>query len=365
MGMRMLYLIAAATMCECVTAFPMHKGRAALHRNLSMPSAPFEEAWTHVPGVNVTFSSSFCCNDSVSLDNVLPTLAAFRFCFTNVYLTIDVPHGGRHPQRGQYPGGPGGHSEFLRSTSGTQLLAAAQRTAQGAVALLQSHCPLTEHPLTWNVEVLNYDTPEMRKALFQDFGVHSRKFFFDSMYVNTMVYDKILHVPDAQYVWHSDSDWRVYRVGEGTDPNFIETSINLMRSDMRVMSTALTVTQKQSPVQTGAGFESNTSEQRRDEMLQGWGAYNISTWGAENFDARWPQGEAPATTYSLTNNGIPCFSSQQFFIDVERAKTLLPFGETAQTVSFENFMWPTLKDHALKQVWFNESVNVICGHGSR
>jgi len=319
-----------------------------------MPSAPFEEAWTHVPGVNVTFSSSFCCNDSVSLDNVLPTLAAFRFCFTNVYLTIDVPHGGRHPQRGQYPGGPGGHSEFLRSTSGTQLLAAAQRTAQGAVALLQSHCPLTEHPLTWNVEVLNYDTPEMRKALFQDFGVHSRKFFFDSMYVNTMVYDKILHVPDAQYVWHSDSDWRVYRVGEGTDPNFIETSINLMRSDMRVMSTVPTVTRNQA----------QTPEKRHDDMFQGWGVYKAG-WGAEDFDAKWPQGEAPATTYSFMWLGTPFFSTEQFLMDVERAKTLLPFGEIAQTASFENFMWGTLRDHALKQVWFNESVNVICGHGSR
>jgi len=358
----MLYLITAATMWA--NAWAMHKPLAALHRDLSMPSAP-GGAWTHIPDVNVTFSSSFCCHERASLDNVLADLAAFRFCFTSVYLIIDVPHGGHHNRvHGSYPGGPGGHDEFLRSASGTQLLEDAQRTAQGAVALLQSHCPLTQHPLTWNVEVLNYDSSETRKALISDFGVNSSDFFFDTMYLNTMVYDKLLHLPDAQYVWHSDSGWRVFRVGEGAGPNFIEASITLMRSDMRVLSTVPTVTRKWSPV-IAAGFQADTPEKRHDDMFQGWGVYKEWGWDAEDFNATWPQGEAPATTYSFMWLGTPFFSTEQFLMDVERAKTLLPFGETAQTVSFENFMWPTLKDHALKQVWFNESVNVICGHGSR
>eukprot|EP00931_Biecheleriopsis_adriatica_P088271 TRINITY_DN62632_c0_g1_i1.p1 TRINITY_DN62632_c0_g1~~TRINITY_DN62632_c0_g1_i1.p1 ORF type:complete len:380 (-),score=43.17 TRINITY_DN62632_c0_g1_i1:7-1146(-) len=378
MGVRRLYLITVATICA--DAVPEHKCRAdgellqgtslyqvhkpALHRNLSMTSAPREEAWAHVPDVNVTFSSSFCCNESASLDNMLASLAALRFCFTNVYLIIDVPHGGVHIGReGRYPGGPGGNSEFLRSTSGTQLLEAAQRTAQRAVALLQSHCPLTQHPLTWNVETLNYDTPEMHEVLLQDFGVVSDEFFFDTMYLNTMAYAKLLHLPDTQYVWHSDSDWRVYRVGEGADPNFIGASISLMRSDMRVMSTALTITHRKSPVQTKAGFQSNTPEQRHDEMFQAWGVFNKTNWEAEYFDAKWPQGEAPATTYSFIQAGQHFFSSQQFLMDVERGKTLLPFGAHAQSQPFEISMKRSLSEHALKQVWFDESVNVICGFG--
>jgi len=329
-----------------------------------------EEAWTYIPNVNVTFSYSFCCDEAKDMTNMLMSIEAMRFCFTDVFVTLDVPHGGHSMSSGELPGGPGGYSEFLNSSSGQNLVNSAHKTANAAVALLQSHCA-SILPMS-RVDVLNYDEPAMRETLNSDFDLgwnpeFNDDFVFSKMYVNTMVYDKLLHLPGAQYVWHSDSDWRVYRVAEDTSLNFIERSIALMRSDERVVATVPTVTHFLEPrpwVVPGAVFDS-TPEQRRDGMVvSGFIKREPGDWHSEEFDGKWPEGDSPTapTTYKFLLHKSQFFSSQQFVMDTQKMRSLLPLHGTG---TFESMIRPRLTEREWSQIFFDESTGVICGPGFR
>jgi len=277
------------------------------------------DAWTSISDANVTFSYSICCNETNYVDNVLTSIDALRFCFTDVLLIIDVPHGE-----------PGGYSEFLLSTWGEQMIILANKTAQAAVALLQSRCPLSLPGA--HLQVLNYDEPAMRTALGSDFGVNAVGFAFNDLYKNTMVYDKLWHLPDTQYVWHADADVRILRIAEGASPNFVETSIRLLRSDSRVVLTA------------------------PPKNLWGYQLVNL-----REFDVRWHQGEALSKTYILTPP-ILTVSVDAFFMDVQRLRSLLPFNSSHATEQVERIMTPTFQANDAHQVFLDCSMNVISEH---
>jgi len=279
------------------------------------------------------------------MENVLSSIENLRFCFTDILLILDVPHGGdKHGSK--FPGGPGGYSEFLSSTWGKQMIGAANKTAQAAVTLLQSRCPLSAngllHPSTWKVDILNYDDSAMSMALKSDFDTDADGFLFSSMYPNTMVYDRLWHLPDTQYVVHGDADMRFHRIAEGASPNFIEASITLMRSDSRVMMT------KPSHV-----------------AVVLYPSYMADVYS--KFDARWHQGEALSTMHTYTYStpiGKPV-STSAFVMDVQKSRRLLPFFDNHSdflhqtTEEMETFLTESARDHDLFQVTFDCSTNII------
>jgi len=314
--MQLLYAITTAMMmCVSVCVNAVHLPH--------LRDTVAAEAWTSIPDTNITFSSTFCCNETRAMDNVMVTIEALRFCFTDVVLIIDVPHDG-----------PGGYSEFLNSTWGTQMIATANKTAQAAVALLQSRCPLSLdgplHPLTWKVDVLNYDDPAMRTAFESDFGVDTDGWIFGSIYKNTMAYIRSWHLPDTQYVWHSDADIQIYRIAEGASPNFIEASINLLRSDSRVVATKPT---------------DLMSLQLGENALQ------------SKFDAH---------TYTMIREpGAPAqFIAEAFLLDAQKFKSLLPLpaGGLLQEQTIEHFLRDSFEAKGVFQVDFDCSTNIIAGY---
>lgn len=349
--MQLLYTIATAmVMCVCVKAVQLPRLR----------DHGAADAWTSIPDANVTFSSTFCCNDT-HMGNVLTSIEALRFCFTDVLLIIDVPHGGLRnvstvPGWEKIPGGPGGYSEFINSTWGRQMIDAANKTAQAAVALLQSRCPLglngPLHPPTWKVHILNYDEPATRMAFESDFGVDAVGFAFSSMYPNTMPYDKLWNLPDTQYVWHSDSDYLVYRIAEDASPNFIETSISLFRSDSRVMMAS----PSKIPMLLTSGHEEKTFFHAQWEH---------ELYGNEfsKFDARWHQGEALSNTYTQSYHPV---STEAFLLDVQKFRSLLPLYDKPRSLlhgeSVEVFLSQYFQRKGVFQVSFDCSSNIVAGH---
>jgi len=342
--------------CVCVNAvhLPLVRKQGVAH------------AWTSVPDTNITFSSSFCCNETSEMENVLRSIEALRFCFTDVLLIVDVPHSG-----------PGGYSEFLNSTWGTQMIIIANKTAQAAAALLQSHCPLSlngpHHPATWKVDVLNYDEPAMRTALVSDFGVNPSGFSFGSMYKNTMVYDRLLHLPDTQYLWHSDADMRVYRIAEDARPNFVEASISLLRSDNRVIMTRPLLSSQLIP-SAGAVFNSTlitpTCGTQPDTEC-----HDLNCVCVREFEARWYQGVARSTTYisvgTRSSEGVQFqwASVQMFLMDVQKfGDRVLPFDSHLAPLPFEQILMPTFSESNVVQAVFGcgtDGTDVVAEHDSK
>eukprot|EP00404_Azadinium_spinosum_P022006 CAMPEP_0180616716 /NCGR_PEP_ID=MMETSP1037_2-20121125/32630_1 /TAXON_ID=632150 /ORGANISM="Azadinium spinosum, Strain 3D9" /LENGTH=175 /DNA_ID=CAMNT_0022636577 /DNA_START=181 /DNA_END=708 /DNA_ORIENTATION=+ len=154
-----------------------------------------------------------------------------------------------------------------------------------------------------------------------------------------MAFDRLWHLPDTQYVWHSDGDIIIYRVGEGAGPNFIEASISLLRSDSRVV-----VTRPTSLIEFQFGGPVIESK----------------------FDARWHQGEAPANTYTLKKEpGAPVkFSSEAFLLDVQKFKSLLPLPAEGllQEQPMETFLEDSFQAKGVFQVEFDCGTNILAGY---
>eukprot|EP00404_Azadinium_spinosum_P013843 CAMPEP_0180522090 /NCGR_PEP_ID=MMETSP1036_2-20121128/57218_1 /TAXON_ID=632150 /ORGANISM="Azadinium spinosum, Strain 3D9" /LENGTH=272 /DNA_ID=CAMNT_0022534837 /DNA_START=253 /DNA_END=1071 /DNA_ORIENTATION=+ len=263
------------------------------------------------------------------MKHVLESIKAMRFCFSDVTFIVDVPHGGLlhfNSERTSLSGGPGGYKRFVKHSWGQKMVSTAQKKAQEAVSLLQSHCPLSRRP-TWNVDVMNYDDPAMRSRFDLDFDVDvqmdANSSVFGSMYSNTMVYDTLWHHTDAQYVWHQDSDVTM-RLRKSNAPSFMETSLALMRSDDRVVFT------------------------RPDKPDLTW----VPAEGFEEFDAKWPEGSALAPTFFFpgpngTNGQLNC---NAFLMDVQRMRSLLPIRLEPISQDAENFFRHNFQEHGVYQV---------------
>merc|ERR1719436_509275 len=68
------------------------------------------------------------------------------------------------------------------------------------------------------------------------------------MGVNNMAYDALFRWPDGRYIFHCDSQWRIYRNTEKLTPGFIETAVELMRADDRVYLASPITTQFLDPL---------------------------------------------------------------------------------------------------------------------
>mmetsp|Transcript_109684 Transcript_109684/g.224131 ORF Transcript_109684/g.224131 Transcript_109684/m.224131 type:complete len:359 (+) Transcript_109684:94-1170(+) len=334
--MQLFYLIVTAMTSVIVNA--LHARNDVIRRIREQGAS---DEWTSVSDVNVTFSYTFCCNETSEMENVLTSVEALGFCFTEVVLIIDVPHGGLKDGV-VLPGGIGGYSEFLHSTWGKQMISTAKRTAQEAAALLESHCPLSlhgpQHPPKWRIDVMNYEDPAMQTTLESDFGVNVSGFWRDSMYPNTMVYDRLWNLPDTQYVWHSDAGGVVQRFGQFAGPNFVEASMNLMRSDSRVFMTVPTKNYGLNQWKCSTPFDKSK--------------------GNMEFEARWHEEENPFNIKTYINQGWfmsyedprAWTSSEVFFLDVRKFRSLLPFNASYASEPIEEILSRTFPENDAYQV---------------
>jgi len=320
--MHTLHLLRAIMVCVCACN--------ALHATtgLARRTEDAEDTYTFVPDVNVSFTSVICChaNETDFMEHVLMSIESMRFCFRDVTLMVDVPHGGLpHAWSSEWlSGGPGGYASFLNQSWGQEMIRAVQKVAQEAVILLQSHCPLSHRP-TWNVDVMNYDDPAMRSRFDLDFDVkvpmHSDGWVFGSMYANTMVFDKLWHRTDAQYVWHQDDDYSSIPTKK-----FIETSVALMRSDDRVILT-----------------------RPKDDWMP------AKPFRFDKFDAKWNTSSALVPTLIVTNpqgetKWSGTVSCHGFLMDVQRMRSLLPIHLRYLHEEAEKFLGFNFEEHGVHEV---------------
>jgi hypothetical protein len=218
------------------------------------------------PGVTVALNYFFCGDELPKVDNLRITAENLRFCFTHVYVVIDVPHGGKYYPLVPIHGGPGDHDRFVRSEDGHKLIEKAEQVSNEVAALLTDACG---HPVAASVEVMNYDSPELRNEALDDFaadvgtptwretGGTSNPWPFRDMWRNTMPYNALTRRSGADYVFHADSQFRVL---ETPGRKFIPTALELVRSDERVAMVAPGMCDSSAEVRPMTAFQGRWQE---------------------------------------------------------------------------------------------------------
>lgn len=262
---------------------------------------------------------------------MLVSLEALRFCFSEVFLVIDVPHAA-----------PGGRRELLASKKGRRAVEKAEAAAKGAADLLGQRCRGTGAP-----QVLDYDSPELREAVLKEYsdpkGVpdplhleppkravleNPKTWIYGHMYKTAMSTDALLRWPGSRYIFHADADMVVRRIEDGDRKadrcrglGFIETALSLMRSDGRVYSASPCI----------ARFDAASSR------------YETTPEG-KPFQGQWPGGEALADLFNVGESRLyqSFMDTQCFLLDVERFRGLFP-------LSFPREAAEVLWSHALNK----------------
>lgn len=278
-----------------------------------------QEEWNVIPGASVTLHFLLCCKEHARLINILKTLETARFCFREVFIVLDVPHGGKYHHKTK--GGPGGTKAFLAEPEGRGLVCEAERMAAEAAQLLRKRCPRAPTPATWQLEVMDYDSKEYRQELLEDYAlsigapnlltkpevskvINTTKpdeYLFRVMWRNSFIFSRMLKKCKGNYVFHSDSSYILAEFQErGNREGFMERSIGLMRSDDRMYMVA---------PQVCSMWESEETRNLNQPIEGRWG------------------GAPPAKLWRRTaSDAQSLVSHQQFIVDVARFKALYPLS---------------------------------------
>jgi len=373
------------------------------------------DTWISVPGSEVTFSYGTHCDAKSGCRssghkrgqpsfqemhrNVLASLRALRFCFSDILIVLDAPHVGHDKLGPETPGNVTSHLIMPHAESATsqmmllggqqvtkfevsaELKSAAIATAKSAAELLRDHCPAAAP--TYKVKVLDYTSAELRQQAVAHYDIpqeEQNNSFYDKMYINTMALDQVFQAK-SQYVYHMDAQWRVYRSNfSKAAPNFISKAVNLMRSDDRVYMASVINTFNLEPQRNPynkfavipGSVHGSTPVERVKGMLQGW---NPEAWlsqkrplRGEAFSGKWQDKESAAE-----NKRIALFkmnwdqwggivTRHQFLMDTTRFKGLFPMTEWETAAEH---MWSanmnTKKKEGAFQIYFNETVGVFAG----
>jgi len=330
----------------------------------SQPSSPafVDEGaeWATLPGANVTLSYYFCCNDLSELANMLRTLKAVKFCFSHVQIVWDVPHhrmqrpawGTRSEDyeglvvRSQFreePTLPGrNHSAKMTDSAVYDLAVGVQRIAKTARQLIRFHCPQVKTLPIESLHPLRYSQPTplmkewsrsygMRPGVNWEYDCSNR---FRSVmrafragfpvkqqsvevcrYLESASDSRRLwaHVPDTlshsaavwrakgQYLFHVDGGWRMVESGAPDPRGFVQTAIELLRSDKRV-------------------FYVSPSTLSQDPAVA------AEDLAAPVFEGKWANGTVLSSLTDQTSN----LQLSAFLVDVARFKSLSPFWAPTQ-----------------------------------
>jgi len=372
------------------------------------------DAWS--TGAEVTFSYNTHCADSTEgcrssgskrgqpsfqemHRNVLASLRAMRFCFSDVQVILDVPHVGHNKLGPETPGHVTSHlivppealstysemrladgQTFKRFRVDSGLSTAAIATAKAAAEILRDHCPAAAPQ--WRVKVMDYGSKEVRQRALEHYAVpdaEKKGSFFDNMYMNTMALDQNFHAK-SQYVYHMDAQWRLYRSNYSRNaPNFIEKAVSLMKSDSRVFMASVISTYNLEPqanpynsfAAIPGSVHGSTPVDRVKGMLKGWTA---NQWlskkrplRGEAFQGRWEndsdEEHKRIALFKMTwekFGGI--VTRHQFLMDTQRFKSVFPMEEwdTAAEHMWSSNMNSKFPNSAF-QVYFNETVGVFAG----
>jgi len=376
-------------------------------------AAEIADAWLTVPGADVTFSYNTHCDPVAGCRssghkwgqpsfqemhrNMLASLRAMRFCFSDVLVILDVPHVGHDKLGPETPGNvtshmvtpkevPGSFSEMRLAAGQTVkrfsvdsgLSTAATATAKAAAELLRDHCPAAAPQ--WKVKVMDYGSQELRQRALEHYAIadgEKNSSFYDNMYINTMALDENFQAK-SQYVYHMDAQWRLYRSNfSRSTPNFIEKALSLMKSDSRVYMASVMNTFNLEPQKNPynkfavipGSVHGSTPIERVKGMLQGW---SKDQWlsqkrplRGEAFHGKWEDPEANQKIALFKMNwekwgGI--VTRHQFLMDTQRFKSLFPLEEwdTAAEHMWSSNMNKKAPDSAF-QIYFNETVGIFAG----
>jgi len=373
------------------------------------------DSWASINNTDVTFTYSTHCDPRHGCRssghkksqpsfqemhrNVLASLRALRFCFSDILIILDTPHVGHDKLGPETPGNVTSHvisphadagfgsemaliggRQTTKYTVDANLKSGAISTAKAAAELLRDHCA-TAAP-QWRVKIVDYASEEMRKQALSHYAIPSaenKTNFYERMYINTMALDQNFQAK-SQYVYHMDAQWRIYRSNHSRSlPNFISKGVSLMQSDPRVYMASVINTFNLEPqrnpynrfaVIPGAVHGSQPVE-RVKGMLQGW---NPEAWLSQKRPLR---GEAFHGNWENKtdemNKKIALFkmnwdkwggivTRHQFLMDVTRFKGLFPLEEwdTAAEHMWSANMNKKFPEKAF-QIYFNETVGVFAG----
>jgi hypothetical protein len=94
-----------------------------------------------------------------------------KFCFHEVLITIDPPHGGKTYGPAYLPGPyAGGSTAFIKSVPGVALINHATKIAEQLRRGIIANCP--KHTVVVNVMVINYDKQATRDLLLESFDIN-------------------------------------------------------------------------------------------------------------------------------------------------------------------------------------------------
>lgn len=220
----LLLFVSAAPGVHCLNKAPSLPRGEALEVGTPQRAVEHASEWKIAPDSNVTFNSMFCCQDHARVENVLTSLSSLQFCFSGVFLVVDVPHNGSIDKDSE------------------ELIRIVKRTAGEAAELISQHCLSAPKPVA-RVHVVDYGkggggtgAALLSKALHPGQLCDLRQSLVDQAYKNTVPYLVSLLQSGTQYVFHTDADVQVLRT-RGT-LSFMDESLRLLRDDWRVVATS-------------------------------------------------------------------------------------------------------------------------------
>jgi len=199
-------------------------------RSASQAQQPFQHSrpWEE-SDIDVTFHMSLVVDDSANLARVPMALTLFKFCFEEILIIFDIPHGGCNYGPTRLKGGPSTVGNFLHSDDKSKLLAEASRVLAQAAAIHSQHC---KKPARTRVEIIDYESDRIykiwRESFYLDFEPPSAaqsKWPYAFMWKNTMAYVLAVHDASNEFVFHVDDDIAVISDANTGIGTFVKTSI--------------------------------------------------------------------------------------------------------------------------------------------
>lgn len=198
---------------------------------------------------NLTLHVSFVVDDSANMGRLLMDLNLFKFCFQEIFLTFDIPHGGCNYGPVRLRGGPETVSKFLHSHARAELLQEADRVLARAVAIHRRHCA---NQVVTRAEIIDYESDEVhqlwRDWFFLEFeppAPAESKWPFAYMWKTQMMYVLAVVKAANQFVLHVDDDIAVVDKANNGVGVFVQAAIEKFQASDTVVLGSLGLCDRQ------------------------------------------------------------------------------------------------------------------------
>mmetsp|Transcript_115646 Transcript_115646/g.181952 ORF Transcript_115646/g.181952 Transcript_115646/m.181952 type:complete len:387 (-) Transcript_115646:14-1174(-) len=299
-------------------------------------------------------------------------LDALHYCFDELLITIDPPHGGKTYGPAYLPAPfANGTSDFLMSPHGKELLQNAQRVFTAAASQLKSHCPKQQVSdvggVSGGVHVIDYALPRSRKLLAQAFDLSakttvsndspwklpprssaSKDFLPARMWKNSFMYMYAVDAVKSPFLVHADADLDILstRLGKGLRPSFPEGASQILAHYPKVVSVGAPSCYRDRGVldqKIASSMDQQPQGSVAEAALQGW---DCASGGCKVVDGSYIVAEL--TTSDAEVPLVPYISTKLFLTDVSRLKSLwpLPYWEDQTEIVLMHALGQHQKQHA-------------------